>query len=204
MHWLRQPKKWSEKLQSKLWELLQEIKLLAEIAESENSSSVSFSISLLPNPDEKEAILKQLEKTEKILTIKKLSADSVSITVNKKKFESYYKKIENLKKGKRKLKFILNSNGELYRTDDEKRKFVYLMDPKKLRYKIVHFLAEQKEFVPTSDLASELNKKAPEIRKNIGEIRRLIKERLRIPGSEIVESNPGSGYRIKNVKLKEN
>ena len=97
IRWLK-TERWSEELRSKVLEVLQKIKILLEIAEPKNS----FSISLNPNPDEREMILRELEKKEKILKINRLnkSTNSASITVvNKRKFKSFYEKVERGKRG---------------------------------------------------------------------------------------------------------
>jgi hypothetical protein len=118
-------------------------------------------------------------------------------------FNKYKKQIaQQLKKGF-KIPMLILDEGQLYRSDDKEKKLTYPMKMNRLPYKIVHYLAEEKQYVQTKELADRFGENSQEIRKTIGEIRQLIDERLKIPGNKIIESNnSGLGYRIKNIKLK--
>lgn len=118
------------------------------------------------------------------------------------KFNEYYKSI--IQPPEKAPVLILNNEGKLSRVDNKKREFIYQMDPNGLRYKIVHYLATEKHFIQTTELAAEFKKEPQEIRKIIGEIREQITKKLKIPGDKIIENSPGSGYRIKNIRIRGN
>lgn len=116
------------------------------------------------------------------------------------KFNEYHKRI--IQPPEKAPVLILNNEGRLSRVDNKKREFVYPMNPSGLRYKMVHFLAIEKHSIQTKELAKEFGKKSEEIRKIIGEIRENITEKLKIPGDKIIENSPGSGYKIKNIRVR--
>jgi len=122
---------------------------------------------------------------------------------NSEKLDAYYKKIEQQLKEKIPT-LILNEEGELCRVDDKEKMLIYPMNPDKLRYKIVRYLALEKRWTPTKELAEEFEKETQKIRKTIEQIKRQIEKFLKIPGNEVVENKKGVGYRIKNVKIREN
>ena len=119
------------------------------------------------------------------------------------KFDKYQKKIEQQLKETIPV-LILSEEGTLYKTDDKERKFVYQMGSNGLRYDIVRYLVAEKRYVQTAELAREFERTLPQIRKTIGEIRKLITKKLKIPGGKIIETGAGGGYRTKNIKTKEN
>jgi hypothetical protein len=124
---------------------------------------------------------------------------------NIEEFNKYKRRIEQeLEKGDIIPSLTLTYRGDLYRTNDKGRKLVYPMVQNSLRCKILHYLAQEKRRVSAKELAEEFGKAPQEIRKAIGEIKKLIKERLKIPGDEIIESSDKGGYKVQNVKLKEN
>jgi len=119
------------------------------------------------------------------------------------KLDKYQKKIEQrLKENIPTL--IFNEEGTLYRTDDKERKFVYQMGSNGLRHNIVRYLVAEKRYVQTAELATEFKRTLPQIRKTIGEIRKLITKKVKIPGGKIIETGAGGGYRTKNINTREN
>lgn len=116
------------------------------------------------------------------------------------KFNEYYKRI--IQPSEKVPVLVLNNRGELSRVDNKKRKFIYQMDPNGLRYKMVYYLATEKRFVQTRELHEEFKKESQKIRKIIGEIRENITEKLKVPGDKIIENSPGSGYKIKNIRVR--
>ena len=98
IYWL-QTKGPSEEDLPETLELLKRIKKLLRISESKGSRNP---ISLDVKSETDRAILGQLEGTEKILKIKKLNKDvsfaPVDIEVNEKKFDAFYKEMEDREK----------------------------------------------------------------------------------------------------------
>ena len=119
------------------------------------------------------------------------------------KFDKYQKKIEQQLRETIPV-LILSEEGTLYKTDDKERKFVYQMGSNGLRYDIVRYLVAEKRYVQTAELAREFERTLPQVRKTIGEIRKLITKKLKIPGGKIIETGAGGGYRTKNIKTKGN
>ena len=97
--------------------------------------------------------------------------------------------------------FFNLENGELYRINTKGRKLIYRLRPNSLKYKILCFLANKKEFTPTSEIADEYNKSNKTIRSIISKLRNSIKKNLKIDGKKIIENVPSKGYRIKNIKI---
>jgi len=118
------------------------------------------------------------------------------------KFDKYNKKIKiELKKEKVSV-LILNDNGELYNPND-KENYLYPMNIKKSRYRIVHYMATEREWLQSKELAEECGVDSKKVGKTIEQIRRKIEDFIKVKGNEIIESKRGLGYRIKNIKIKE-
>ncbi len=118
------------------------------------------------------------------------------------KFDKYYKKIGQKPEDEKIPVIILNDGGELYIPNGKEKKHSYPMEKSGLRYRIVHFLAQNKDYVQTRELAEMFEKKPQEIRKTIEQTRREIEKFLKIKGSKIIEGKKDYGYRIKNIKIK--
>lgn len=111
---------------------------------------------------------------------------------------------EEVVEGKKAIpKLYLKEDGELYRISENGKKLVYPMRTRGRRYRIVYFLANRKNFIPTQEIADEYGVNAGTIRKTIGQIRQNIKNSCGISGDEVIESRIGEGYRIKCVEIKE-
>jgi hypothetical protein len=93
--------------------------------------------------------------------------------------------------------------GELYWINEKGKKFIYHLKIDSLNYKIVHYLASEKDFVPTQEIADEYGKDTNTIRSIISKLRKGIKKNLKIDGEQIIENVPSKfkGYRIKNIKM---
>lgn len=102
---------------------------------------------------------------------------------------------------------IINFNvekGELYWINEKGKKFVCCLRLNSLNYKILYFLANEKKFIPTSEIANEYGKNNEIIRSIISKLRKSIKKNLKIDGKTIIEGGiPGKGYRVKNIKMEE-
>lgn len=116
-----------------------------------------------------------------------------------KKFEEYHKKIVLSSVG---ICLILNNKGELYTEKDKGKRLVYPMERNGLRYRMVYFLATQKQWIQTKNLADEFETTPEKIRKTIESIKRLVEKFLKISGDRVIENKKGLGYRITNIKIK--
>lgn len=119
-------------------------------------------------------------------------------------FNNYYKKNKNQIDKEKVSMFILDSDGKLYKMGDKEKKLVYPINTEGIRYGIVRYLATTKDWIQTIELMREFGKDSIGIMKTIEQIRRQIEKFLKIPGNKIIESKKGLGYRIKNIKIKEN
>lgn len=72
-----------------------------------------------------------------------------------------------------------------------------------MRYEILKRLVESGEYIPTKELASELEVKEGRIRKEIGAMRERIASSLHIDAGRVIENNPRKGYRLLNVEAKD-
>jgi len=211
--------------------LLEKIALILEIIEAEvksNPKKESFDLNpdiftkqpLLRDPvglnRAFETITKETDKSiiasfytiehhDDALRVKTRPFPRISIYIeNPDKLNGYYKKVKQQLNKKKSPLLILDSEGKLYRIDDKDRKLVYPMYPEGIRYKIICYLAKEKTYISAAELSLEFSKDPQAIRKSIGEIKKLIRTRLNILPYEIIESDPRNGYRVKNIKLKEN
>ena len=106
------------------------------------------------------------------------------------------------KNNKSEIILCLDKVGNLWR--EPKSKFCYPIDENSNRHKIIRYLAESKEYRLTVAIASVLgisNKQY--IRGEIPKINNNAKRFLKLNGGKLIESRPGSGYRISpNYKIK--
>lgn len=90
----------------------------------------------------------------------------------------------------------LNKNGDLFK--EPREKFCYEMMGAKVPLKILRYFIDNPNTEyeqSTEDIASSIGMKAEQLRKDIGEMRRTIKNRLKLP-LELFEGRQGSGYRL--------
>lgn len=151
------------------------------------------------------------EITDRIATYKLLNNLSnkdatLAITIHIEdlvKFDRYCKVIEEQLEEKNPA-LILNNEGSLYRIDTKGKEYLYPMVKTKSRYKIIHYLATEKRWVQSRELAEECEMNPKKIGKTIEQIRRQIEKFIKIKGNRIIESKKGLGYRAKNIKIKKN
>jgi len=115
-------------------------------------------------------------------------------------FDRYRKHINQTISDEKSISLILNSQGRLY--NKKEPRLFYPMELGGLRYKIVHSLASNKDWIATKGLAEEFGKTSQEIRKTIEQIKRMIEKLLKITGDKVIENKKGLGYRIAKVKIK--
>ena len=115
-------------------------------------------------------------------------------------FDRYRKHISQMISDEKFVSLILNSEGRLY--NEKELRLFYPMELGGLRYKIVHFLASNKDWIATKDLAEQFGKTPREIRKTIEQIKRMVEKLLKITGNKVIENKKGLGYRIAKVKIK--
>ena len=135
-------------------------------------------------------------------TIKSFSTITVHIE-DFEKFNKYRKSIERELKEERVPMLILDNMGQLYIKGGEGQERSYPMKKDGSRYRIVYFLAKQKEWLLPRVLAEECEVDQKKIGKRIEQIRREIEKFLKIEGNRVIEGKKGIGYRIKNIKVKE-
>ncbi len=97
-HWI-QIGDLSEEKQKEVWEVVQKIKNILDLRRPRNI----ITISLNSNPDEKEATLRELKDQEELLKINEINriGNFASVTINLKKFDAFYKKLENIESPKK-------------------------------------------------------------------------------------------------------
>jgi hypothetical protein len=129
---------------------------------------------------------------------------------NSKKLDEFISKItskieggEKKEESKEVVKLYLDEEGKLYWINEAGKKFTYPMKTNKLRYKIVHYLANKKQFIPTQEIADDLVVNKKKIRETIGKIRMEIKKHCHINGNKVIEGKVGKGYRVKCVEIME-
>jgi hypothetical protein len=123
-----------------------------------------------------------------------------------KELEKVNKKLKKYKEKEFEEKILINfdtEEGKLYWINEKGGKFVCHLNVDSLPYKIIYFLAKEKNFVTTEELAEEYDKDKALIRSVISKLRKKLKQKLKIDGKKIIESIPSQGYRIRNVKIVE-
>ncbi len=98
-----------------------------------------------------------------------------------------------------KFTLFLEQDGDLWRKPREV--YCYHMVKDKGRYKLLHFLAENKGYQQTAAIQRALERKSRKsLRSELGKINTKIQGALKIKNHEIIEGMPVTGYRI-NPKL---
>jgi predicted HTH transcriptional regulator len=137
-----------------------------------------------------------------------LGEDLQTITahIEVKELEKVNKRLKEYKEKEFEEKILINfdtEEGKLYWINENGKKFVCHLKVDSLPYKIIYFLAKEKNFVTTEELAEEYDKDKALIRSVISKLRKKLKQKLKIDGKKIIESIPSQGYRIRNVKIVE-
>lgn len=99
--------------------------------------------------------------------------------------------------------FILDSEGYFY-FEGASDKLKHRFKQNSLRYRLLRLLAQRKSYVPTQELADELEVRTGDIRGAVEEIRTLVFKKMGLPREGIFENNAdGTGYKVANVTIKE-
>lgn len=167
--------------------------------------------SIIEEGSEKDAAFEALrnlyKKEEDVIkldseTIRSFSTITVHIE-DPEKFDRYRKTIERELKEEKIPMLILNGMGKLYVKNGEGKERFYPMEKDGSRHRIVHYLATEKRWLTSKEIAEECNIDSTKVGKTIEQIRRNIEDFLEIRGNKIIESERGSGYRIKNIKIRD-
>jgi hypothetical protein len=118
-----------------------------------------------------------------------------------KKLNKYLEKIEKKlnEKEDEKYKFILDDESKLFLQNSDIPP--YKMEKGALRLKLLTYLAKEKKFIQTKDLATLFKVTEIIIRKTVNEIRTEVEIKLKVPKKSIIKNSPSVGYKVDNVKL---
>lgn len=119
------------------------------------------------------------------------------------KFKEYRNSIkQEVERVGRHVQFILDADGKFYQegeTNDEKK---HLIRKGSQRYSLLHFLAQQEDYVSTQEIGRAVGLTASEVRGKVDEIRDIVAKKMGLPREAIFENDGSSGYRITNVTVK--
>ncbi len=119
------------------------------------------------------------------------------------KFKEYQNSVRlKIERETKAVQFILDSEGFFYPegTEPEHR---HQLKRNSDRYQLLYFLAKERKYLPTKEIAEKLEVSPLVIRKKVDEIRKIVTDKWSLPREALFESDNTSGYRVTNVTVKE-